>query len=65
MMAIAKQEYLKQNYLYTSSTEGKIHIKDLAAMVSTKPASVTTMIKKLAAKEFYSRYNGSCYQTIK
>ena len=65
MMEIAKQEYLKQSYLYTSSKEGKIHTKDLAAKMSTKPASVTSTIKKLAAKDFYSKYNGSCYQTIK
>lgn len=60
MMTIAEQEYLKQIYLYTSGKEGKIHTKELAAMVGTKPASVTDMIKRLAAKNLisYNKYQG-------
>ena len=61
-MTIAEQEYLKQIYLLTSDKNEKIHTKELAAMVSTKPASVTDMIKKLAAKNLiiYNKYRGCC-----
>jgi DtxR family Mn-dependent transcriptional regulator len=60
MMTIAEQEYLKQIYLYTSKKEEKIHTKELAEMAGTKPASVSAMIKRLAAKNLiiYKKYQG-------
>ena len=46
----AEQEYLKQIYLRTNDSSKNMHIKELASLVSTKPASVSDMIKKLAIK---------------
>jgi DtxR family Mn-dependent transcriptional regulator len=66
MMTKAEQEYLKQIYLYTSGKNEEIHTKELAAMVAAKPASVTDMMKKLAAKNLiiYNKYRG-CYLSNK
>jgi len=41
-MTVAEQEYMKQIYLGTAEKDKTMHTRELALLLSTRPASVTT-----------------------
>lgn len=49
-MTATEQEYIKQIYLGITTAEGKMHTRELAQLVESRPPSVTDMIKRLTAK---------------
>ena len=59
-MTVAEQEYMKQIYLGTAEKDKTMHTRELALLLSTRPASVTDMIKKLAEKKLviYTKSHG-------
>ena len=60
----AEENYLKNIY-HLQQSEGMVTTNDLAAVLQTKPASVTDMLKKLKAKKLlqYEPYKEFCLST--
>jgi DtxR family Mn-dependent transcriptional regulator len=60
MYSRTEEEYLKAIYHLSAQKEQKVGTSELADHLSNKPASVTDMIKKLAAKElvYYKKSYG-------
>lgn len=60
MLSYTEENYLKAIYHLSEGGEKSVLTNELADAMSTKPASVTDMIKKLSAKKFiaYEKYYG-------
>lgn len=60
MSSLAEENYLKAIYKIAESGDGYITTNDIARKMSTTAASVTDMLKKLAAKKLikYKKYYG-------
>jgi DtxR family Mn-dependent transcriptional regulator len=60
MNSYAEENYLKVIYKLSENKKKRIVTKSIAEMISTKPSSVTDMIKKLAVKRLlkYEKYHG-------
>ncbi len=61
MPSFAEENYLKAIYHLSEGGAKPVLTNDLAEAMSTKPASATDMVKKLAAKKFisYEKYYGA------
>lgn len=59
-MTLSEEDYIKAIYHLGKGDTGTVSTNALAKEMSTKPSSVTDMIKKLSEKEFvnYRRYKG-------
>jgi DtxR family Mn-dependent transcriptional regulator len=57
--SVTEENYIKAIY-HLQQEEGTVSTNDLAAVLQTKPASVTDMLKKLKAKKLlsYEKYKG-------
>jgi DtxR family Mn-dependent transcriptional regulator len=57
--SVTEENYIKAIY-HLQQEEGTVSTNDLAAMLQTKPASVTDMLKKLKTKKLlsYEKYKG-------
>ncbi|MES2732158.1 MAG: metal-dependent transcriptional regulator [Bacteroidota bacterium] len=60
MHSFTEENYLKAIYALTQKSDGEINTNAIAERVSTKAASVTDMLKKLAEKQLinYQKYQG-------
>jgi DtxR family Mn-dependent transcriptional regulator len=60
MLSFTEENYLKTIYHLSESGQNAVLTNELADAMSTKPASVTDMIKKLSAKKLigYEKYYG-------
>ncbi len=60
MYSLAEENYLKAVFKLSKGQTGQVSTNELAAELSTRAASVTDMLKKLAAKKLisYQRYQG-------
>src|SRR5258708_3359953 len=61
MPSFTEENYLKAIYHLSEAGANSVLTNDLAEAMSTKPASATDMVKKLAAKKFisYKKYYGA------
>ena len=60
MLSFAEENYLKAIYHLSQDGTREVSTNEIAEVLETKPASVSDMIKKLAAKEVihYKKYQG-------
>jgi DtxR family Mn-dependent transcriptional regulator len=60
MHSFTEENYLKAIYHLSAQAHENVSTNSIAASLSTKPASVTDMVKKLADKKllYYARYQG-------
>jgi len=58
--SITEENYIKAIYKITEKNQGSANTNAIAAHLSTSPASVTDMLKRLSSKDYfhYEKYKG-------